>query len=471
MSKTREIVITPTTRIEGNGKVAIILDDQGNVSEAYFQATEVRGFEYFLRGMEAEKLPFTISRICGVCSTAHMIASVKTIENICSTEITETAQKIRELLLMGQIISNHSLVFYFLILPDFWFPLKEDPSKRNIFQIMREKPEIGKKALKLRSFGTNILNIIGGREVHIISLIPGGLIKPITEKNRKILLEQANDACALTQEALSLGKTLFEKNWDELKTLTDCCETSYMGMISDNAPNYYQGKVHLINSKGNLLEKFSEENFFEHIQEESSPWTYSKSAFYKGLNLEDRIMQVGPTARMNVSKKISTELANEELKYFKAKFGTPAHDTLIIDYARLIDLLYSCERARELLEEEKITRSDVRVPIKIKAGKGVGIVEAPRGTLAHQYTLTRTGKLRNMRLIIPTQINNEAINMSIKSIASKFIRNGEVKEGFLNRVEMFVRAYDPCIKCATRLVNNNIVIEIRDLNGKIIKTI
>jgi F420-non-reducing hydrogenase large subunit len=185
LSQKREITVSPTTRIEGSGKVVIILDDFGNVSDAHFYATEIRGFDYFLRGMEAERLPFIISRICGVCSTAHVIASVKAIEQIYGTEITETGRKLRELLLMGQTISNHSLVFFFLTLPDFWFPLEEDPSKRNIFQIMREKPEIGKKAVALRSFGANILRVIGKREIHIVSVIPGGLINPLKENKRE----------------------------------------------------------------------------------------------------------------------------------------------------------------------------------------------------------------------------------------------------------------------------------------------
>jgi coenzyme F420-reducing hydrogenase alpha subunit len=468
MSGRREITLSPTTRIEGHGKVTIILDDEGNVLDAFFHATEIRGFEYFMRGMEAEKVPFIISRICGVCSTAHVVASVKTIESIYGTEITETAKNLRELLLMGQIISNHSLVFFFLILPDFWFPIDEDPSKRNIFQIMRENPEIGRKAIKLRTFGTHILRLIGRRDVHILSVIPGGLTKPLTENERNILLREAKEACMITREAVELGKNFFDRHWEEFKSV-ETFETGYMGLIKGESMEFYEGRIRLINSNGTLKAEFSEENYADLIEEKTYPWTYAKFAYYKKLGWPRGVIQVGPTARMNVSERISTELANEELREFRKRFGHPAHAPLLFDYARLIDMLYACERMRQILEDEEIVRGDIRVKARTKAGVGVGIVEAPRGTLAHRYTISQTGRLKKIKMIIPTQVNNAAINMSVKAAASRFIRNGEVKPGLLNGVEMLIRAYDPCIKCATRSINERITIEIRNPQGKVIK--
>lgn len=257
MSDAHEITLSPTTRIEGHGKVTIILDDEGNVSDAYFHATEIRGFEYFMRGMEADRVPFIISRICGVCSTAHIMASVKAIENIYGVKITKTARKLRELLLMGQIISNHSLVFFFLTLPDFWFPLEEDASRRNIFQIMRENPEIGKKAIRLRTFGTHILRLIGRREVHIVSVIPGGLTRSLKGREREILLEEAEEACMITKEAVELGKELFERNWEDLSSIGDF-KTCYMGLVDNEALEFYEGKVRLIDAERNLETEFDE---------------------------------------------------------------------------------------------------------------------------------------------------------------------------------------------------------------------
>jgi coenzyme F420-reducing hydrogenase alpha subunit len=470
MKATREITLSPTTRIEGHGKVTIFLDDEGNVSDAHFHATETRGFEYFMRGMEAEEVPFIISRICGVCSTAHVTASVKAIENIYGTKITETARKLRELLLMGQIISNHSLVFFFLTLPDFWFPTEEDPSKRNILQIMRMNPQIGKKAIKLRMFGVNLLKVIGRREVHIVSVIPGGLIAALGQKERSALLEQAKEACEITCEAVHLGKELFERNWEEFKAVS-AFETCHMGLVNKGYADFYEGVVRLLNSDGTLEAEFDERNYMENIAEKRLPWTYAKFAYYKKSRWPEGLIQVGPTARMNVSSGFSTPMANEELKEFKRRFGSPAHATLLFDYARLIDLLYACERARELLEDVDITKTDTRVPVKPKAGEGVGIVEAPRGTLAHRYVLTETGKLKEIKLIIPTQINNAAINMSVKDAASKYIRNGEIEKGLLNGVEMLIRAYDPCIKCAARSMNEHAVVEIRNQKGELLQTL
>jgi len=470
LSSKREITISPTTRIEGHGKITILLDDFGNVSDAHFYATEIRGFDYFLRGMEAERLPFIISRICGVCSTAHVIASVKAIESIYGTEITETARKLRELLLMGQIISNHSLVFFFLTLPDFWFTPEEDPSKRNIFQIMQEKPDVGKKAVALRSFGAHILRVIGKREVHIVSAIPGGLIKPLKERERQELLKEAGNACAITREALAFGKELFDKNWEDFRKAGDY-KTYYMALTKGDALEFYNGKIRVINPEGETLSEFTAQDYMEYFEEKTYEWTYAKFAYLKALGWPKGIVQVGPTARMNVNRQTTTEVANKELKGFKRKFGSPAHATLLFDYARLIDLMYACERAKELLEDGNLTRTDTRVKVKPKGGRGIGVVEAPRGTLAHEYVLTRNGLLKSMKLIIPTQVNNAAINLNVKDAAMEFIHRGEIKQGLLNRIEMVIRAYDPGIKCATRLANETLRVEIRNSKGELLKTL
>lgn len=470
MSQKREITISPTTRIEGHGKVTIILDESGNVSDAHFYATEIRGFDYFLKGMEAERLPFIISRICGVCSTAHIIASVKAIESIYETEITETARKLRELLLMGQIISNHSLTFFFLTLPDFWFSAEEDPSKRNIFQIMRERPDIAKKAIALRSFGTQILDVIGKREVHIVSVIPGGLINPLKEREQTELLKLAENACTIAKEAFDLGKELFEKNWSDFRKAGDY-KTFYMGLTRDDALEFSEGKIRVMDSSGKALTEFDTQDYMEHVEEKRYEWTYAKFAYLKALGWPEGIVQVGPIARMNVNRRVTTELADEELKEFKRKFGSPAYATLLFDYARLIELTYACERASQFLEDESITRTDTRVQVKPKAGVGIGVVEAPRGTLAHEYTLTRSGRLKSLKLIIPTQVNNAAINLNVKDAAVEFIHHGEIKPGLLNRIEMVIRAYDPCIKCATREANENLRVEIRNSEGELLRAL
>jgi F420-non-reducing hydrogenase large subunit len=468
MNSRQEITISPTTRIEGHGKVTITLNESGNVSDAHFYATEIRGFDYFLRGMEADRLPFIISRICGVCSTAHIIASVEAIESIYGTEITGTARKLRELLLMGQVISNHSLVIYFLTLPDFYFPIEEDPSKRNIFQIMRERPDIGKKAITLRSFGARILDVVGKREVHIFSVIPGGLINPLREREREALILEGQNALTVAKEALAFGKELFDKNWAEFRKAGDY-KTYHMALTRNDAIEFYNNKIRIVDPEGKNLSEFTAQNYMEFLEEKNYEWTYAKFAYLKALGWPNGIVQVGSTARMNVNTKASTEVASEELKDFKRKFGSPANATLLFDYARLIDLIYACERAQELLTDESLASTDTRVKVEPRGGRGVGVVEAPRGTLAHEYVLTEDGRLQQMKLIIPTQINNEAINLNLKGAAAEFIHKGEIKPGLLNRIETVIRAYDPCIKCATRQANGSLEVEIMDDRGALLK--
>jgi len=447
-----------------------VLDDQGNVTDAHFYATEIRGFDYFLKGMEADRLPFIISRICGVCSTAHIMAAVEAIESIYGAELTDTARKLRELLMMGQTVANHSLVIFFLTLPDFWFPLDEDPSKRNIFQIMRENPEVGRTAIALRSFGSRLLDVIGKREVHIFSVVPGGLINPLKTQEREALLRMAKESVYIAKQALDRGKELFEKNWDEFKKAGHH-KTYYMALTKDDCVDFYSGKVRVVDPEGNVAAEFAAADYMQHLEEKIYAWTYAKFAYLKALGWPKGIVQVGSTARANVNSGTTTPLADAELKEFKKRFGSPAHATLLFDYARLIDLMYACERACQLLEDESITNTDTRVRVYPKAGVGTGVVEAPRGTLAHQYTLRSDGKLEKMKLIIPTQVNNEAINLNVREAATAFIQKGTVQPGLLNRIEMVIRAYDPCIKCAAREVGQGLRVEIRSEGGELLEVL
>jgi F420-non-reducing hydrogenase large subunit len=335
---------------------------------------------------------------------------------------------------------------------------------------MREKPDIGRKAVTLRSFAAHLLDVVGKREVHIVSTIPGGLINPLREKERERLLREAEEAYAITREALELGKELFEKNWPDFKKAGDC-RTHYMAMSRNGTMEMYDGGIRVLDAEGRTVSDFDPRDYAEHVEEKTLNWTYARFAYLKALGWPRGIAQVGPTARMNVNNSIPTELADKELAEFKSKFGSPVHATLLFDRARLIDLMYACERAKLLLEDESLTRSDTRVKIKPKGGRGVGVVEAPRGTLVHDYVLAENGQLEKMKLIIPTQVNNAAINLNVKDAAAEFIHQGEVKPGLLNRIEMVVRAYDPCIKCATRQASNGLLIEIRGCKGELVKTL
>ena len=277
---------------------------------------------------------------------------------------------------MGQIISNHSLVFFFLILPDFWFSLEEDPKKRNIFQIMRENPEIGRKGMAIRRFGTYITDAVGKREVHIVSTVPGGLINPLTERERRELLKEAETACVKTREAFDLGKQLFEKNWPEFSKAGDY-RTYYMALSKDDAVEFYDGKIRVESPSGETISEFSSQDYMANVEEKRLEWTYAKLAYLKNLGWPEGIVQVGPTARINVNKRVATPLANKEMGDFKRRYGDPAHATLLFDFSRLIDLMYACERAGELLEEETITRTDTRVKVEPKGARVLELLRRP----------------------------------------------------------------------------------------------
>jgi F420-non-reducing hydrogenase large subunit len=300
-------------------------------------------------------------------------------------------------------------------------------------------------------------------------VIPGGLITPLKPHERESLLRLSESACTIAHEATALGKELFERNWQDFRK-AGTCKTHYMALTQDNAMEFYDGNIRVVDPDGITQTEFTPEEFMKHVQEKTSPWTYAKFAYLRSEKLQKTVFQVGPTARMNTNTKATTEDANKELQEFKKKFGSPAHATLLFDYARMIDLLYACERTRQLLEDETLTRTDTRLKTMPRSGSGIGVVEAPRGTLVHRYAFTETGLLKAMKLIIPTQINNAAINLNVKDAAVQFIHRGEIKPGLLNRIEMVVRAYDPCIKCATRQEGDSLKIEIRDSRGRLIET-
>jgi coenzyme F420-reducing hydrogenase alpha subunit len=311
------------------------------------------------------------------------------------------------------------------------------------------------------------LDVIGKREVHILSVIPGGVVYYLKPQEREELLREAENAYAITLEALNMGKELFEKNWTDFKKAGDC-ETHYMALTKSDAIDFYSGEIRIIDTEGKTVADVAPSDYLNHIEEKTSSWTYAKFAYLKILGWPQGIVQVGPTARMNVNSWATTQVANGEMQEFKNKYGNPAHATILLDYARLIDLMYAVERAKELLEDQELTRGDTRVKVERRSGKGVGVVEAPRGTLAHEYVLDKDGRLEQLKLMIPTQINNLAINLNVKDAATEFIRNGEIKPGLLNRIEMITRAYDPCIKCATRQTGEKLRVEIRDPRGRLV---
>jgi len=481
----REIVIDPITRLEGHGKITIFLNDEGNVEEAYFQVPELRGFEKFCEGRRAEDLPIITTRICGVCPVAHHMAGAKACDAAFNVEPTETAKKLRELEYCGYIIYDHILHFYFLGGPDFIVGPDAPPAKRNILGVIEKAGiKIGKEVIKHRAYGQRITAIIGGKATHPVSALPGGIAKSLSEEERREIEEMVKSCVEFAKFSLKLFNDVVLENADYVNMIKSepyTLRTYYMGTVDEkNRVNFYDGDVRIVDPEGKEFLKFKPSEYLDVIEEHVEPWTYVKLPYlkkvgWKGLvdGPESGIYRVGPLGRLNAAEGMATPMAQEEYeRMYKTLGGKPVHATLAFHWARLIELMYAAERALELVTDPSITSKDVRNKPG-KPGEGVGIVEAARGTLIHHYVLDEKALAKKVNLIVATTHNAPGICMSIRDAAKGLIRNGEVSEGLLNRVEMAFRAYDPCFACATHFAIGEmpLEVEIYDNEKRLLKRI
>jgi NAD-reducing hydrogenase large subunit len=398
------------------------------------------------------EMPVITTRICGICPVSHHLAAVKACDDVMGVEIPSTAKKLRELMHMGQIIHSHSLHFFYLSAPDFVLGPSSDPAKRNVIGIIEADPELGKKAIRLRQIGQNIIERIGGRPIHPVTAIPGGMSKPLSHEDRFIMGKEIDEAIALAQLGLQVVKGVNEKYADVIPRFA-VIRTNYMGLVKDGNLELYDGTLRIIDERGNTLEEFDPRNYLDYLGEHVEDWSYLKFPFYKKQGFPEGVYRVAPLSRLNVATAISTELANKELDAFKELGnGQPVHETLYYHYARLIEVLYAAERARELIADDEIVSKDTRVKVERQAGEGVGVIEAPRGTLIHHYWVDDSGKIEKVNLIVATVQNNPAMDMSVNEVAKEFVKGGQIEEGALNMVEMAIRCYDPCLSCATHAI-------------------
>jgi len=462
MSKT--VTINPVTRIEGHGKISIIRDDEGRISDVRFCVQEFRGFEKFCQGSLAESLPSITSRICGVCPIPHNLASIKAIEDCFGTQITPTARKLRELLTMGQFIESHILSLAVLSLPDL-VSRDSKPEHRNIVGMYQVNKDAVKMALQIRSFGTTICKIIGRSPVHPIGARIGGVVLPFSSEEAKQLAEMAVSLRPAVLWFSRLMRVLFEKNADYVEVLGDI-ETSYMGLTENGTLSFYDGDIKIIKEDGGLLANFKPSAYFDFVEEKIENWSYMK---FPVLKPGERF-RVGPLARVNIADTISTPIAAKELDWFRRSWPRPAHKTLCYHYARFIELVYAFEHAERLLQDPDIVGNDIFVKPVIKAGTGIGVVEAPRGTLVHRYELDGEGMAVKVDILVATQHNNFGYNDALKATALKLIGDSEPDESTLNKLEMVVRAYDPCLSCATHaLGQRQWTWELLDSSGTLLK--
>jgi NAD-reducing hydrogenase large subunit len=470
----KTIEINPISRIEGHGKVTIQLDEAGNVADAKFNVTQFRGFEKFCEGRVFWEMPVITPRICGICPVSHHLAAAKACDEILGVELTRPAKLLRELLHMGQTLQSHALHFFHLASPDLLLGMDADPAKRNVIGLIAENPELAVKGIKLRSFGQTIIQKLGGKKVHPNCAVPGGMNSALPEAERDRFLKQIDWAIADAEVAIGIIKSYYEKNNDFVSGYASF-PTGYLGLVDEhNNLELYDGKLRLIDQKGKVLEdQFDPCDYLEIIGEHVEDWSYLKFPFYKKMGYPTGIYRTGPLARLNVSQGISTPLANAELKNFK-KLGDNGivEGSLYYHYARLIELLYSIERIQQLLEDKDICSTDLIVTSNKYNEQGVGVIEAPRGTLFHHYWVDDTGKIQRVNLIVATGNNNAAMNKAVCQVATTYIKNGKITEGILNRVEAAIRCYDPCLSCSTHALGQmSLIIQVLSPGGQIIEEI
>lgn len=480
------IEIDPITRLEGHGKISIFLDDSGNVDNAFLQVPEFRGFEKFCEGRAAEEMPRITSKICGVCPTAHHMAATKALDALFNTEPTPAAKMVRELVYNLFMFEDHILHFFFLGGPDFLVGPEAPRKDRNIVGVVNKFGiDTGKKVIEMRKHARKIMAELMGRPTDPVFGLPGGISKGVSSELKDDILGFSDEMIGFAQFVLKTFEDIVLSN-DKYKNLilgeTYKIETHYMGLVDDdNKVNFYDGKVRVVSSRGKEIAKFPASEYLKHIAEDVEEWSYIKFPYLKSKGWkgfidghDNGIYRVAPLARLNASEGMATPLADEEYKKLYATFtAKPIHNTLAYHWARLIEVLYASERVKELAEQPAITSEEIRVIPQDKPSEGIGIVEAPRGTLIHHYKSDDNGILKKVNLIVATVNNSAALSLSIKKAASSLIKDGNVSEGILNKVEMAFRAYDPCLACATHSFpgESPIMLEIYDKNRNKIKEI
>jgi F420-non-reducing hydrogenase large subunit len=475
MGKT--LVIQPVTRIEGHAKVTIQLDDSGNVDTARVNVIELRGFERFCMGRPVEDMPRITPRICGVCPWSHHLAAAKACDAVFGVTPPPAGAKLRELCNSIAYMEEHILHFYFLAGADFLLGPSADYSVRNVIGILQAAPDVARRVVRVRHMCAHMLEILAGKAIHPQAAVPGGFSKPLAASERDELAKMAEEALELAKFSIAFAKeNVFPKYLDVVKSL-GVITTGFLGTVKDDgALNLYDGKLRLMKADGSFVD-FPYDQYTDHIAEHIESWSYLKFPYAKewgSFSMEPEkaasIYRSNTLARINVCDHIDTPLAQAELEEFRAKFGRPAQLTLLYHWARLIELLYNAENAARLLADPEITSLETRVKVTPRAARGVGCVEAPRGTLIHDYETDADGMVTNANLIVGTTHNNAPINMSVTQAAKGLIRDGNYDQGILNTVEMSIRAYDPCLSCATHRLDGKlwVKVDIVGADGKLL---
>ena len=448
MNKT--ITIDPVTRIEGHGKVTIYLDDNGTVKDARFHVTQIRGFEKFCEGRPFYEMPSITARICGICPVSHLIASSKACDNILAVKIPETGAKLRQLLNLAQFVQSHALSFFYLSSPDLIIGMETKKENRNIFGVLEAHPVLVKDGIKLRKFGQQIIEKIAGKRIHPPWVVPGGVTDPLTVKKQDEILKTIPEAKDIIKKILNWYKKEKIKFLEETE-LYGNFSTNYLGLTNNNfGLELYDGFLSMIDSNGKLIiDRMNPRSYNDHIGEAVEPWSYLKFPYYKGEGYPKGIYRVGPLARLNLVTHCGTPEADKEIKEFKSMSKKPVESNFHTHYARLIEILFCIEKIEDLLNDPEIISKRIRAYAGVNKLEGIGVSEAPRGTLIHHYKVNEEGIINWVNLIIATAHNNLAMNKATLQVAQRYIKGLEVPKNTLNRIEAVIRTFDPCLSCST----------------------
>lgn len=469
----KKITISPVTRIEGHAKITIHVNDDGKVEESFFHVEQFRGFEKFSEGRLFYEMPQITPRICGICPVSHHLASTKACDVVAGTQPTPTAHKLRDVLHMGQTIQSHGMHFFELAGPDFVLGWDADPKVRHVGGIVAANPDLAIKAVKLRAFGQEIIKKLGERRVHPIFGVPGGVTKPLLAEDREWILRQLEEHIATAQVGLAFFKDWVMGHADMVNEFA-VFPSAYMGLVQDDgALELYDGTLRIVDEEGQLLEAFDPTRYLEFIGEHVNKYTYLKAPFYKQRGYPEGVYRVGPLGRLNAASHISTPIAQGEMKIWKSlNGGKPVEGTLYFHYARLIEIVYALERLQELMDDPDILKQDVVNAPGAITGEGVGVLEAPRGTLFHHYWTNDQGVVQKANLIVATAGNAWAMNHAVNMVAKRYVDGNNLQEGMLNRVEGAIRAYDPCLSCSTHAMGQMpIRIELVGPEGEVLDTL
>ncbi|MBP8923558.1 MAG: Ni/Fe hydrogenase subunit alpha [Thauera sp.] len=447
----RRVAIDPVSRVEGHGKVTILLDENNKVHQVRLHIVEFRGFERFIQGRPYWEVPVMVQRLCGICPVSHHLAASKALDLIVgASKVTPTADKMRRLMHYGQILQSHALHFFHLSSPDLLFGFDSEVGRRNIVGVAEKYPDIAKKGILLRKYGQEVIRLTAGKRVHGTGAVPGGVNRALTVDERKDLLKDAYQMIAWSRDAVRIIKELHQQNpalYDHFGTF----RSSFMGMVApDGSLDLYHGVLRAKDADGKILfDQVDYQTYDRLITEEVKPWSYMKFPYFTAMGPENGWYKVGPLARVQNCDSIPTPFAEHERREFVAYAGgKPLHATLAYHWARMIEMLFAAETIKELLQDDDLSGTELMTTGE-RRREGVGVIEAPRGTLFHHYQVGDDDLVTMANLIVSTTNNNQAMNSAVREVARQYLDGNEITEGLLNHIEVAIRAYDPCLSCAT----------------------